>query len=97
MTYEYELSEDLKKKLRKLQKRDKVLYEATMSKIKEIIEMPLHYKPLRGDLKGERRVHLRGSFVLVFEVFESLHLVKFYDLDHHDTIYLGSHSFLQLF
>lgn len=97
MTYQHELSEVLKKKLRKIQKRDKILYEAVLGKIKEILVSPQHYKPLRGDLKGERRVHVKSSFVLVFEVFESENLVKFYDLNHHDNIYKKPHFLLQLF
>ncbi len=94
MTYQFELSDELKRKLPKIQRKDKVLYEAAMKKIKEIVEFPSHYKPLRHDLKGERRVHLKSSFVLVFE---SQNLVKFYDIDHHDNIYRRAHSLFQLF
>lgn len=91
MTCQIDISDELKKKLSKFQTKDKVLYEATMKKINEIIENPEHYKPLRHDLKGERRVHVKGSFVLVFEFLKLQNLVKFYDLDHHDKIYKKQH------
>ncbi len=56
------------KKLIKLYKKDKVMYEVVMKKIEEIVKNPHHYKPLRHDLKNIRRVHIRKSFVLVFTV-----------------------------
>ncbi len=90
MTFTYDLSDVLKKKLKKYCHRDKVLYEACIKKMEEIVVNPEHYKPLRYNLKGERRVHVKGSFVLVFEVIGDV--VMFYDLDHHDNIYTQKHS-----
>jgi YafQ family addiction module toxin component len=63
------------------------MFKAARDKVKEIIENPRHYKPLRYDLKGLRRVHLEKSFVLVFEIDEEEKMVRFLDLDHHDEIY----------
>jgi len=48
---------------------------------------PHHYKPLRYDLKGLRRVHLEKSFVLIFEINEEEKIVRFLDFEHHDEIY----------
>lgn len=81
------IEKSLKRKLTKLHKKDKVMYEAVMRKIQEIIQNPHHYKPLRRDLKNIRRVHIKKSFVLVFTLYEDEDLVKFLDLDHHDVIY----------
>ena len=64
--YNYEIIPSLQRILNKLWKKDKVVYEAIMNKIKEILENPQHYKPLRYDLAGEKRVHIMKSFVLIF-------------------------------
>jgi len=50
------------------------------------LENPYHYKPLRGDMKGSRRVHI-GHFVLIYEILEEEKKVRFLDFDHHDNVY----------
>lgn len=87
MPYKFEIKPKLEKKLKKVEKKDPVMFKAARDKIKEIIENPQHYKPLRYDLKGLRRVHLEKSFVLVFEIDEEEKMVRFLDLEHHDEIY----------
>ncbi len=73
--------------LKKVSKKDRRLFDAVMKKIEEISENPQHYKPLRYDLKGRRRVHLEKSFVLVFRIDEKEKIVTFLDMRHHDEIY----------
>lgn len=85
--YKFEIKPLLEKKLAKIKKKDRTLFIAVREKIKEVIENPQHYKPLRYDLKGLRRVHVKKSFVLVFEIDEDGRIVRFLDLDHHDKIY----------
>jgi YafQ family addiction module toxin component len=85
--YRLLIEEVLKARLKKLSKKDRSLYDAVLAKTKEILENPTHYKPLRYDLKGLRRVHLEKSFVLVFEVDEENRAVTLVDLRHHDDIY----------
>ncbi len=80
-----QIEKSLKRKLTRLYKKDRVMYEAVMDKIEEIVKNPYHYKPLRYDLKNIRRVHIRKSFVLVFTVQKDS--IRFLDLDHHDVIY----------
>jgi len=63
------------------------MFQAARDKIEAIIKNPYHYKPLRHDLKGLKRVHLEKSFVLVFEIDEEEKMVRFLDLGHHDEIY----------
>jgi addiction module RelE/StbE family toxin len=53
----------------------------------KILENPYHYKPLRGDHHGSRRVHI-GSFVLVYEVCESDKTVLILDYEHHDKVFI---------
>ena len=84
----YELHPDLDKKLSKLAKKDKDLFEATLKKIDEIITCKdlTHYKNLKKPLQHYQRVHLKSSFVLLFKT-QKEH-VLFTDLEHHDNIYL---------
>ena len=87
MTYVYEVGKALAVALEKIKKRNPSQFKAVIKKMHQILENPLHYKPLRGNLKGLRRVHVDRSFVLVFEVFETENKVVFWDFDHHDNIY----------
>jgi mRNA-degrading endonuclease RelE of RelBE toxin-antitoxin system len=73
--------------LKKIEKKDKRLYEATMKRIEDIVENPSRYKPLRYDLKGRRRVHLENCSVLTFRIDETDKKVTFLDLAHHDQVY----------
>ena len=87
MPYKFEIKPKLEKKLKKIEKKDPVMFKAARDKIEEIIKNPRHYKPLRYDMKGLRRVHLEKSFVLVFEIDEEAKMVRFLDLGHHDEIF----------
>jgi YafQ family addiction module toxin component len=85
--YSYEVKPELQRILNKLFKKNKVMYEQVMKKIEEIIQNPQHYKPLKYDLAGERRVHIMKSFVLKFEINESAKTVTFFFFGHHDEAY----------
>ena len=85
--YRYSIEKRLKAKLKRMQKKNKKLYDAVMKSVEEIIKNPRHYKPLRYDMKGLRRVHLEKSFILIFEIDEEAKIVRFLDLGHHDEIY----------
>ena len=84
----YEILPSLQKKLDKLSKKDKILYEQVLNKIEEIINSVNveHYKNLRHDMKDKKRVHV-GHFVLVFRFMKSENKIILDDFDHHDTIY----------
>jgi len=86
--YNFEVSENLEKKLRKLSKRDNHLYNQILKKINEIIhsENVEHYKNLRYDMKDSKRVHI-GHFVLIFRYKKDENLILFDDFEHHDNIY----------
>jgi len=87
MQYIFDIKPKLDKKLKKIKKKDPMLFKVARDEIEEIIKIPHHYKPLRYDLKGLRRVHLEKSFVLVFEFEEAENMVRFLDLNHHNEIY----------
>ncbi len=84
----YEIKPHLQSILDKLKKKDKVAFDQIAKKIEEIIESdPNHYKNLRHDLKMFKRVHIKGSFVLIFNYNKDEQLISFCDYDHHDNIY----------
>ncbi len=85
---EFEVKPDLDKKLLKLSKKDKRLYESVMNKLKEIVECENveHYKNLRYNMKDSKRVHV-GHFVLVFSYDKAKDFLSFEDFDHHDNVY----------
>ena len=87
MDYILEVSEKLDKKFSKLGKKDKEQLRIINKKIQQILENPYHFKPLRGDMHGSRRVHIEKSFVLIYDVDEKNKVVKLLDYDHHDNIY----------
>jgi len=86
--YNIEIKPSCQKNIDKLCKNNLVLRHALENKINEIIENPQHYKPLRHDLAGERRVHIMKSFVLKFEIDEKNKAVIFIFFGHHDDVYI---------
>ncbi|NUN11793.1 type II toxin-antitoxin system mRNA interferase toxin, RelE/StbE family [Candidatus Micrarchaeota archaeon] len=50
-------------------------------------DYPNHFKPLRGPLKGFRRVHVFSSFVIIFQFFEKEKIIRLISLAHHDKAY----------
>ncbi|MBI2143109.1 type II toxin-antitoxin system mRNA interferase toxin, RelE/StbE family [Candidatus Woesearchaeota archaeon] len=87
MIYGLEISEQIDKILGKLKKKNRKQLEIINKKVEEIRENPYHYKPLKGDMKGARRVHIDTSFVLTYEIDEEAKIVRLLDYDHHDKIY----------
>lgn len=87
MEYSVEISEVADEKFQKLAKKNKRQLEIIRKKIRQILEIPHHFKPLRGDKHGAYRVHIDKSFVLIYEVDEQRKTVRILDYDHHDRIY----------
>jgi YafQ family addiction module toxin component len=85
--YKLAVKESLDKKFKKLQKKDKEMLRLIDRKVQDILEDPYRFKPLRKPLQNKRRVHIGGSFVLIYEVNEKERLVTLLDFDHHDNIY----------
>lgn len=91
MPFSFDLSEELKIKLRVLAKRDPVLAQAINKKVKQIIASDDstidHYKNLQHGLSEYKRVHIARNFVLLFKVFKKDKFILFDRFDHHDNIY----------
>lgn len=87
MSYEFAVHPNCQEEIKKACKKNNLLEIALKKKISEILENPYHYKPLKHDLVGERRVHIMKSFVLKFEIDETNKSVKFLAFSHHDDAY----------
>ena len=60
------------------------LHEQIERQLEKLICGPYLGKPLRHDLKHQRRLHV-GSFVVIYEIMgNEIHVL---DFDHHDRIY----------
>jgi YafQ family addiction module toxin component len=84
MEYKIQFTPFFEKQLKKLKKKDKILFERLAKKLKELRENPEHYKPLKNILKGNRRAHL-DPFVVIFELTGDLIIVHY--VKHHDDAY----------
>jgi mRNA-degrading endonuclease RelE of RelBE toxin-antitoxin system len=78
--YKLAVKESLDKKFKRLQKKDKEMLRFIGKKVQDILEDPYRFKTLRKPLQNKRRVHVGGSFVLIYEI-------NLFDFDHHDNIY----------
>ena len=84
MAYSIEFSREFEKSIKKLKKKDKVLFEQIQKKLIELVQNPEHYKPLRNVFAGFRRIHF-GSFVLIYKIEDDV--VRVISLEHHDKAY----------
>ncbi len=84
MAYAYTFSPELESALKKLKKKDPVLYERFIKKILQIIEKPELYKTLTYVGGKYKRVHI-NPFVLVFTIEGET--INFLYLEHHDKAY----------
>lgn len=87
MSYTLFIVPSCKKEISKACKNNAPLKHSLSKKIQEICENPFHYKPLRNELHGLRRVHILKSFVLVFKVDEKEMSVTLVSFSHHDAAY----------
>ena len=87
MAYSLEVAENLNKVFGKIAKKDKTTFEAVNKKVNEILENPHHYKPLRAPMQNKRRIHISGSFVLIFTIDEDRKVVQLLEFEHHDRAY----------
>lgn len=85
--YLIDVKPSCQERIEKLCKKNSVLRNALEKKITEIVQNPQHYKPLRYNLAGERRVHVLKSFVLKFEIDDRSEVVTFIFFGHHDEAY----------
>jgi YafQ family addiction module toxin component len=83
--YKLESTPSCKRSIEKACRKNRMLREVLERKISEVLKNPEHYKPLKNELAGIRRVHVMKSFVLLFEVRHGS--VKLIGFNHHDEVY----------
>ena len=91
MSFSFDLSDELKLIIKKLQKKDKARLSILNKKIREIIDNDPksidRYKNLRYTLSDYKRIHIDKSFVLIFNVDKKNDHILFDRLKHHDEAY----------
>ncbi|GBE16842.1 plasmid stabilization system protein [bacterium BMS3Abin15] len=85
--YKLAIKKSLDKKFKRLKKKDRELLELVDKKVQEILDNPYRFKSLKKPLQNKKRVHVGGSFVLIYEVNENEKIVTLLEFDHHDNIY----------
>jgi len=85
--YNLSIKQSLDKKFKKLARKDKELLKIIERKVNDILIDPHRFKTLRKPLQNKHRVHIAGSFVLIYSVDEKEKIVTLLDFDHHDNIY----------
>lgn len=87
LLYRLEIRKHVEKTFEKIAKKDKVQENAVKRKIKQILEDPYRFKPLKKPLQNKRRVHTFGPFVLVYSIKEKEKIIIIEDYEHHNKIY----------
>ena len=85
LPYEIVPSVTFDRSLKKFQKKDRQLVEELLEQVNKLALAPELGKPLRHRLRNQRRLHVAGSFVLLYEIVGNR--VRLLDFDHHDKIY----------
>ena len=87
--FTYDITDVLRKKLKKLGKKDRVLAQTFYRKLQEVIkrdEKTINsYKNLKSPMNDFKRIHLTDNYILLFKV-ENKHIV-FVDIKHWDQVY----------
>ncbi len=91
MTFEFDLSDELRAVLEKTSRKNPQLARAVYRKIEQITQLNDettidHFKNLKHGLSDLKRVHV-GNFVLMFKVFKERKFILFDRLEHHDDAY----------
>jgi len=84
--YSLVLTETVERLFAKIKARDRGQWMTIEAKLRQILENPHHYKPLRAPLQNQRRVHI-GPFVLVYMIDEKEKAVVLLRYKHHDDAY----------
>ena len=90
--FDFSYDNILKKKLEKISKKDKDLAKNIFKKINEIINHDINsidtYKNLVSPMNEFKRIHLTGSYILLFKVYKSKNFILFVDVVHRDEAYI---------
>ncbi|MBU1201786.1 MAG: type II toxin-antitoxin system RelE/ParE family toxin [Nanoarchaeota archaeon] len=89
--FEFDITDDLKKILKKLANKNPLIARAINRKIKEIINRDKEsiniYKNLSYGLNNLKRVHITDWLVMTFEVDINKEFILFINVEHRDKVY----------
>lgn len=89
--FKFDISDLLRKKLKKLVKKDKILSKIFHKKICEVISHNKSsiktYKNLKSLMNEYKRIHLTDKHILLFKVNEENNKIIFVDILHWDKAY----------
>lgn len=83
--YTLNLTHQYKDSLKKIKRSKPDLLLSLEAGVAKILRAPTLGKPLRNELRNNRRIHVAGSFVLLYEIAGTE--IRLLDFDHHDKIY----------
>ena len=83
--YTRAFSTNFQRVIRRLKKKNPDIVREIVARFPKLARNPELGKPLGNVLRGYRRIHIEGSFVLLYEIKGSI--VRLLDFDHHDRIY----------
>ena len=83
--YTLAVESDVERIFTSLKRKNPDVFRDVESGILKILRSPELGKPLRNVLRNRRRLHIAGSFVLIYEI--TANEVRLLDFDHHDNIY----------
>ncbi len=83
--YQLEINPQTNKKFLKLKNKNPKQLRIISKKLEQVLKNPFHFKPLKGDMHGTRKVHTNNSFVLIYSIKNKT--ITILDYAHHDKIY----------
>jgi len=84
--YKLKIRKEAERILKKLAKKNKISFLYISKKVKEVIENPYRFKPLKKPLQNFRRIHI-GNYVLVYSINEKSKTIIIERYKHHDEVY----------
>jgi len=87
MAYFLDVVSTCEESIRKMTAKNPTLSHALENKVKRVLEDPQRFKPLHYPLQSMRRVHVLGSFVLIYRINEESKTVCLLKFSHHDDAY----------
>lgn len=89
--FDFDIAENLQKKLKKIKQKDKVLAGIFKKKILEVIQHNKTtidtYKNLKSPMHEFKRIHLTDNYILLFIVTKKKNHILFIDIVHRDIAY----------
>lgn len=87
MSFRLFFAQQFQKNFKRLTKKNSVLRNAVLKKIKDIDSNPDIGEHLHRNLAGKQSVHVMDHWVIVYEIFINENRIEFQNFDHHDYAY----------